>query len=207
MMHLILAHYGETDWSRDGRFQGRAQVELNATGIAQAGALESYIRSAWTPDAVYCSPLRRARQTAEVIGNRFMLHERSHPGFLDIDYGAWQGLTPVEIEARWSQALRLWYAQPHLAPIPGGEMLDSVRLRVRGALHEIVDRHQNDTVVIVSHTVVNRLLLLEALGLDNAHFWHLCQEIGSFNLLDFDGEFFTLVKMNVTCHLKMTNDT
>ncbi len=200
---LILVSHGETVWDAERRFVGRANVPLSESGLAQAEALARYIQAHWKPEAVYCSPLQRARQTAETIAAPFRLHERSHPGFLDIDFGAWQGLSEAEVARRWAEALRLWRTEPHRAPIPGGEMLETVRLRGRGALREVVQRHQAGTVVIVTHTTVARLLLLEALELGNDRFLYIGQDGGAVNLLTFDGEAFTLRRMNCLCPLEV----
>ncbi len=199
---LVLVRHGQTEWNIGDRFRGRANIPLDATGLAQAEVTARYIAAHWTPDAVYCSPLLRARQTAEKIAQPFHLHERAHPGLLDIDYGAWEGHTAEELRAQhWEEALELWYTQPQDTPIPGGETVQAVRLRAMGALNEIVERHADGTVVIVAHTVVNRLLLLGILGLGNERFWHLGQDTCAINLIEFDGQDYKLLKMNDTCHL------
>lgn len=198
---IILIRHGETDWNLEQRFRGRANIPLNDTGLKQAEITARYIAANWKPRGVYCSPLMRARQTAELVAEPFMLHERSHPGLLDIDYGAWQGHTLEDVQTRWSKALESWYKRPHTAPIPGGENLQTVRLRALGALREIAERHPDQTVVMVSHTVVNRAILLGILDSSNEHFWHLGQGICALNLIEYDGEAFKLIKMNDTFHL------
>lgn len=199
--HILLVRHGRTAWNHEGRFRGRANIELDEVGEAQAEATAQALRAAWEIDAVYCSPLRRARQTAEAIANPLILHARPHPGLLDIDYGAWEGLTIPEVRQRWASALETWLKSPQLAYIPGGETLKTVRLRALGALREIAERHQGQTVVIVAHTVVNRLLLMGAFDIDNQHFHHFGQDPGGLNLLTYDGDAYTLLKMNDTSHL------
>jgi len=199
---VILVRHGQTVWNLEERFRGRANIPLDEIGLAQAEVTARYVLAHWAPDAVYCSPLLRARQTAEQIAQPLQLHERVHPGLLDIDYGAWEGYTVDDLRDQgWEKALEAWYTQPQAAPIPGGETLLAVRLRAMGALGEVVERHRGETVVIVAHTVVNRLILLGVLGLGNERFWHLGQDTCAINLLEFDGQFYTLRKMNATCHL------
>ena len=200
---VILVRHGQTAWNLEDRFRGRANIPLDETGMVQAEAAAHYILAHWSPKAVYCSPLLRARQTAEKIAQPLHLHERVHPGLLDIDYGAWEGFTPDDLRDQgWGKALEAWYTQPHDAPIPGGEMLQAVRLRAMGALGEIVERHRGDTVIVVAHTVVNRLILLGILGLGNERFWHLGQDTCAINVLEFDGEFYRLLKMNDNSYLE-----
>ncbi len=198
---ILLIRHGRTAWNHEERFRGRVNVELDEVGEAQAAATAKALLAAWDIDAVYSSPLRRARQTAEAIANPLILHARPHPGLLDIDYGAWEGLTIPEVRQRWASALETWLRNPHLAYIPGGETLKTVRLRAMGALREIAERHQGQTVVIVAHTVVNRLLLMGIFDIDNQHFHHLGQDPGGINLLTYDGDAFSLLKMNETAHL------
>lgn len=199
---VILVRHGQTAWNLEDRFRGRANIPLDETGMVQAEAAAHYILAHWFPKAVYCSPLLRARQTAEKIAQPLHLHERVHPGLLDIDYGAWEGFTPDDLRDQgWGKALEAWYMQPHDAPIPGGETLQAVRLRAMGALSEIVERHCGETVVIVAHTVVNRLILLGILGLGNERFWHLGQDTCAINVIEFDGKFYKLLKMNDNCYL------
>ena len=199
---VILVRHGQTAWNVEERFRGRASVPLDETGLAQAEVAARYVPAHWNPKAIYCSPLLRARQTAEKIAQPLQLHERAHPGLLDIDYGAWEGYTPDDLRDQgWEKALETWYTQPHAAPIPGGETLQAVRLRAMGALGEIVERHRGETVIIVAHTVVNRLILLGILGLGNERFWHLGQDTCAINVLEFDGQFYKLLKMNDNCYL------
>jgi len=202
MTKLILVRHGQTAWNHEGRFRGRADIPLDDIGLAQARATAQYIAARWKPAAVYCSPLSRARQMAEILAAPFMLHERAHPGFLDVDFGAWQGLTEADVRERWQQALDVWCTEPKDTPIPGGERLETAQLRAMGALHEVVNRHSGKVVVIVGHTVINRLILLAILDIDFAHFWHLGQDLGALNLLEHDGRDFKLLQMNLTHHLE-----
>ncbi len=203
---LILLRNGETSWNREDRFLGRANIPLDDVGMAQAKTAADYIAANWTPDAVYCSPLLRARQTAKLIAEPFMLHDRAHPGLLDIDYGAWQGHTRDEVQARWPQALESWYDRPHKAPIPGGESLQTVRLRAMGTMREVFDRHSDDNVVLVAHAAVIRLILLGLLDSGNEHFWHVSQDICAINLIEHTGKHFKIIKMNATFHLSPSRE-
>ena len=131
-----------------------------------------------------------------------MLHERAHPGFLDVDFGAWEGLTEADVGERWQQALHIWYTEPINTPIPGGERLETAQMRAMGALYEVINRHSGEVVVIVGHTAINRLILLAVLDIDLARFWRLGQDIGALNLLEHDGQDFKLLQMNLTHHLE-----
>ena len=198
---IILVRHGQTEWNRVERFRGRFDVPLNSTGVRQAELTASRLSSQWKPTAVYTSPLTRALQTAEAIAKRFYLQVLPTNGLLDIDYGQWQGLTPEEARAQWPELVTNWYEHPEAVNIPGGENLSLVRNRAMSALNEIYRRHSAEVIVLVSHTVVNRLLLLGILGLGNESFWHLHQEPCAINEIEISDNDFTLVRMNDTCHL------
>ena len=201
MTRIVLVRHGQTEWNRVERFRGRADVPLNETGLAQAEATGRRVAAGWQPQAVYTSPLSRAVRTAEAIARHFALPVQAYPGLVDIDYGAWQGLTPDEARARWPDIVEAWYAAPHTAHIPGGETLDSLRARAMATVRELAARHPEQTIVLVGHTVINRIILLGVLGLGNDRFWRLRQDTCAINVFETQGEEFTLVSLNDTCHL------
>ena len=201
MTCIILVRHGQTEWNRVERFRGWADVPLNETGLAQAEATGKRVASEWQPAAVYSSPLSRAVRTAGAIAGHFNLPVQIHPGLADIDYGQWQGLTPEEAQERWPAALHAWYNRPEAARIPGGETLTGLRARGMAAVKELAARHAGQTIVLVGHTVINRVLLLGVLGLGNDRFWHLKQDTCAINVFEVENNDFTLVSLNDTCHL------
>jgi broad specificity phosphatase PhoE len=201
MTMMILVRHGQTEWNRVERFRGRADVPLNETGLAQAEATGQRIAAELQPAAVYSSPLSRAVKTAEVIAEHFNLPVQIHAGLADIDYGLWQGLTPDEVKERWPEIHHAWYNTPHTARIPGGETLDELRARGMAAINELANRHAGQTIVLVGHTVINRIILLGVLGLGNDRFWRLKQDTCAINLFEVEDGTFTLASLNDTCHL------
>jgi probable phosphoglycerate mutase len=164
MTRVILVRHGQTEWNRNERFRGRADVPLNETGSAQAEATGRRVASEWQPVAVYSSPLSRSVKTAEAIASHYNMKVQIHPGLADIDYGEWQGLSPEEAHQRWPEEIEAWYNQPQLARIPGGETLDELRARAMRTVNELVDRHPGDSIVLVGHTVINRIILADQAG-------------------------------------------
>lgn len=199
---LILVRHGQTEWNRIERFRGRADVPLNEVGLAQAEAAGQRVASQWTPTAVYASPLSRAVKTAEAIAKHYDLPVQIHPGLADIDYGEWQGLTPDEAHQRWLEQVENWYHRPELAVIPGGETLAALRTRAMQTVNELAARHAGETVVLVGHTVINRIILLGILGLGNERFWHIKQNTCAINVFEAEQDDFVLVSLNDTCHLR-----
>ncbi len=201
MTTIIMVRHGQTEWNRVERFRGRADVPLNETGLEQARATGERVAASWRPVAVYSSPLSRAVKTAEAIASHFNLPVQVHPNLIDIHYGQWQGLTPEEVRERWPDALATWYEAPHQAQIPEGETLDELRTRAMAVVHELSARHPSQTIVIVGHTVINRIILLGILGLGNERFWRIKQDTCAINVFEAEDGIFTLVSLNDTCHI------
>jgi broad specificity phosphatase PhoE len=202
---IVLVRHGQTEWNRIERFRGRADVPLNRTGIAQAEATGSRLARQPKPAAVYSSPLSRAAVTADKIARHHGLTAKPHEGLIDIDYGLWQGLTPLQVGERWPQELDAWYNAPQTVQIPKGETLQVVRERGMRTVLELGAEHPDASIVLVAHTVMNRLILLGVLGLANDRFWRLGQEPCAINRFSFQaGEYteYTLVSLNDTSHLE-----
>jgi probable phosphoglycerate mutase len=201
MTRIILVRHGQTEWNRTERFRGHADVPLNEAGLAQAEATGAHIAQTWQPVAIYSSPLSRAVKTAQAIARHFDLPVHIHSGLIDIDYGDWQGLTSDEVRQRWPEQLDNWYNHPERADIPGGEALANLRQRAMQTVKLLVDKHPSETIVLVGHTVINRIILLGVLNLGNERFWRLRQDTCAINVFETEAGDFTLVLLNDTCHL------
>jgi len=202
MTRFVLVRHGQTEWNREERFRGRADVPLNETGLAQAAATGARVAAEWRPAAVYSSPLSRAARTAEAVARPHGLPVVMLAGLMDIDYGQWQGLSPEEVRQKWPEELAAWFDTPQEARIPGGETLDDLRLRAMSAVRDLAGTHAEQTIVLVGHTVVNRIILLAVLGLGHDRFWRLRQEPCALNVFEWDRADFVLVSLNDTCHLR-----
>jgi broad specificity phosphatase PhoE len=148
---FVLIRHGETDWNREGRWQGQADTPLNRRGVEQAARLADDLKRTMRVDAVYSSDLQRARQTAEAIAGAFGLPVRLDPRLREIHQGEWQGLLAPEIERRYQRIFQLRAKDPWSVSPPGGETAAQVRRRLEEALAEITAGHPGETVAIVSH--------------------------------------------------------
>jgi 2,3-bisphosphoglycerate-dependent phosphoglycerate mutase len=162
---LILVRHGETDWNRDGRWQGQADAPLNERGREQARALAEQL--AGEPvDAVYSSDLSRARETAEIIAARLDREPvEVDPRLREVNVGGWSGLTMAEIEARYPAEVALWRTGDPAHAFAGGETYAAMGERVVDALAEIASRHPDDNVVVVLHGGSIRGALAHAAGI------------------------------------------
>ncbi len=199
--HILLIRHGQTVWNAEARFRGQADVPLDETGLWQAQATAEYVAARWPLQAVYASPMGRALQTADAIAAAQGLEAQPLDGLLDLNFGEWQGMSLSDVKARWPDLCRAWFEAPHTVHFPGGEGLDEVRQRSATALREVAARHAGETVAMVGHTVVNRVLLCAVLGLGNDRFWYLGQDTCAVNLIEWDGKRYLLRLVNDTSHL------
>lgn len=195
MTEIILVRHGETEWNVEEVFRGRIDVELNETGLRQAELLAEYL-SGVKIDAVYSSPLRRALKTAEVIASYHKLEVEIAPGLIDFDYGKWQGLPHQEVKDRYKELYAEWLKNPHLIKMPDGESLNEVRERALSVVDKVVARYRG-TIVLVSHRVVNKVLICALLRLDNSHFWNIRQDTGTATIFAFENNHFILLRHNL----------
>ena len=201
MAQFILIRHGETEWNRNEKFRGRADLLLNDTGLKQAEAAALKLKDRGI-SAVYSSPLKRTLQTARPLANRFGLSVEPHEGLIDINYGDWQGLSPEEAMERDAILYDKWLKSPHVVHFPNGESLEIVRARVVGAVEELAEKHGDDTIAIVSHKVVCQVLLCAMFGLDNSHFWQVRQDVCAINAFEYKNGDTIVSLVNDICHLQ-----
>jgi uncharacterized phosphatase len=146
---LYIVRHGETDWNLTRRIQGSTDIPLNATGREQAAATGRLLaRRQW--DAIISSPLARAKETAEIIAGHVGIPvSTAIEAIVERNYGAAEGLTGEEIEARY----------PSGADVPGRETREHVLARVLPALMQIADEHAGGSLIVVSHGGVIRSVL------------------------------------------------
>lgn len=197
----LLVRHGHVEGIAPPRFRGRAHVSLTPLGRRQADALRDRIAREWSPVAVYASSLDRCMDTGASVGAPHGLVPQPMESFLDIDYGQWQGLTHEEVHARWPEAWARWRSMPQTAQIPGGETLQALAKRAVHALHEVLHRHRGETIVVVAHDSVNRVLLLHALDLPLQRYRSIAQAPCTLNVLDHDGASWRVRTLNETGHL------
>lgn len=202
---LVLVRHGETDWNRQGRFQGQIDIPLNASGRAQAEAAGRYLAPV-SFDRAYSSAMARPRQTAEAI-------LASHPavpltttrGLVEIGHGLWEGRLENEIAEGWPQLLADWKRAPDTVQMPEGETIHDVWRRALASWTSIARSLANgETALVVAHDAVNKAILCALLGLTPADIWMIKQGNGGVTVVDYPhGPAASAVvsAMNLTSHL------
>ncbi len=200
MTEIILARHGETDWNAGEIFRGRVDVELNETGVKQAELLAEYL-SGIEIEAVYTSPLKRALKTAGIIAGNHRVGVMVTHALIDLDFGEWQGLSHQEVKAKYPGLYTEWVNHPERASLPAGEGLNDVRERAVSLVEGVVAQYKG-RVIMVSHRVVNKVLICALLGLDNSHFWNIKQDTCGITSFTCGNGRFILTRHNDTSYLK-----
>jgi probable phosphoglycerate mutase len=201
MTKIILTRHGHIEGITPERFRGRLDLPITALGQRQIAATSHRINATWKIAAIYTSPMSRCVITGEAIARPSGLTVKPLAGLNDIDYGAWQGLTHDEAKARWPAEFATWFRAPHLAQPPGGETLQDVLARAAATLRTVTRDRPDDTVVLVGHDSVNRVILLHVLELPLSRYWLFKQEPCTINELDFVDGAFSVRTINETYHL------
>ena len=206
MTHIYLVRHGQTAWNKEEVFRGRADVPLNEAGLREASLAAEYFRG-MEVQAIYSSPLSRAWQTAQKIGEVVRREIAPLDGINDMCFGTWEGQSLRDVQKNDGERYTQWRETPHLVKIPGGESLDEVRVRAMAALEDVVRSHVGTSVILVSHRVINKVLICGILGLDNSHFWQIGQDTTAINLIQHRHGTYILSLMNESCHLKLLQNT
>ena len=199
-MNLILVRHGETEFNRQRLILGRGPEPLNATGQAQAlAAAVAVSRNA--PFVLYSSPIVRTIQTAEAIASECSVAFTPMPGLEEIAAGDLEGLTGSQLQEQYPDVMRGWRNDPASAKMPNGESLGDVQNRTWAVINDIAQRHEDDTVVVVTHNFPIQAILCKALGMPLNNFRQLRVDLGSLTQMDVRDSVFTMLSINETWHL------
>ena len=165
MIHL--ARHGQTAYNAEGRFQGHLPVPLDDRGREQARALAERVAEVELR-ALVCSPLARARETAEIVARRIGLQPEEDDRFAETDTGDWTGRSFVEIETEDPDGFRRFQVSDPSFRYPGGESFAEQSDRVQAGLRDLRARAERLPALVVCHRGVIRLALAVALGDETA---------------------------------------
>jgi broad specificity phosphatase PhoE len=197
-VRLLLARHGQSVWNSVRRLQGEHDVELSEVGRAQAGALGRALRTGYRVAVAYVSPMRRARETAEIALAGTPIPIVPLPELRELSLGEWEGRTVDEVRALDGNPYHAWVRAPLDCPPPGGEALPDVCARVLRAVARIGARHANgDDVLVVAHGGVISVYLCHLLGVSFNALWRLRVDNGSLSIAKPP----RLVTVNDTAHL------
>jgi broad specificity phosphatase PhoE len=202
---IILVRHGETDWNKQGRFQGQIDIPLNKNGKSQAKAASKFLKHTVIQKA-FSSSLSRPKETAQIILNEHQGVEISLKDNLkEIGHGKWEGKLESEINSDWPDLLRTWKISPEKVQMPEGENIKDVSTRSITGWNEICkDLKNNETALVVAHDAVNKTILCHLLGLMPSKIWMIKQGNGGITVIDLSEEEEQpdqITCLNITSHL------
>lgn len=202
-MLLYLTRHGETIWNRLGKTQGIQDTNLTDLGRMQAKKLGEQLKKNNNINAIYCSDLLRARETAEIIGKEISIEPTSSPLLREVAFGNWEGLSIPEIEEQYPGQLARWRNELTFAP-EGGESLLAVQDRIVSFIKMIKEKHQNsdDNILIVSHAATTKVIILSLIGIPLSLLTHFKISQASLSLLNVQQDGSSIIYLNDTCHLE-----
>jgi broad specificity phosphatase PhoE len=198
-LRLFAVRHGATEWS-GARFAGWRDIPLSDVGRRQCEAVARALAENQAA-AVWASPLERARVSAEILAKPHRLEVRLSEAFREMRFGPWEGLTREEVAARFPREWETWRTSPGRLSTPGAEPLTAVAERVAAGLDALRGAHDGQTVILVTHAIVIRLLVLAALGLGPDRLWTVEAAPGGISELEYRKDWVTVHRMNTLAHL------
>ena len=158
---IYLIRHGTTAANQENRFAGRLPVPLSPEGREELTVLAQKFSPAYF-DHIYCGPLTRTRESAQIIADQCQAQIHVAEELTDINIPHWQGLTKEEIRTRFGDEYPTWLATPDKFNVPGCERLADVQVRALALLKRIQADHDRQKILLVTHLIVGRCLLLAA---------------------------------------------
>ncbi len=200
---IYILRHGETAWNIEKVFRGQAEVPLNDNGRAQAELAAQYLKDKGI-EMVYTSPLERAVETAAAVSGATGLEAVKDDAFSGMNFGKWQGRPHTEIKEEDPEKFLDFHHGDGSLRVPGGETFQEVMDRGMDGLKSIVEEHPGKTVLIVTHRVVCKLLVLGALGAGVGSFWKIKLDTASVCRLDREKDKWVVRKVNENFYLDGT---
>lgn len=206
-LRILLVRHGETNWNREGRFQGSKDIPLNDNGRAQAAKAKAFLKDVELHFGM-TSPMSRPKETAEIILQEHPgIELDTHDQLVEIGHGLWEGMLESEIEANFPGMLDEWQATPETVQMPEGENIQGVWDRAAIAWDEIVTKYAakpNQVGIVVAHDAINKVVLCRLMGLAPKDIWAIKQGNCAVTVIDYlknaDSEP-VVQAMNITSHL------
>ena len=164
---LVLVRHGATDHTTEKRFSGRGGHDpaLNADGRAQVRAVADWLAPlAEEIDVLLSSPLRRTRETAEIIAERLSHQVEVEEGLAEAAFGTWEGLTFHEVQQAYPDDLDAWLGSLDVAPGGHGDSFEEMDQRVRRTRDRLLNGYPGKAVLAVTHVTPIKLMVRMALG-------------------------------------------
>ena len=199
MNTLYLVRHGETEWNHTRRYLGHTDIPLNETGKKQAAALSRQM-DIKTVDLILASDLKRTFETASILNQVLKTDLKPEPRLREIFFGDMEGIKSEEAHTTYADEFKKWLDDPE-CPLPGGESLSDLGIRLSSLLDELKQDKDLDTVMLVTHSGVLRMLIRLLLQLPEKMQWHFRFDLTSLSEIEFRDAFPVIQYLNDTHHL------
>lgn len=192
-----LVRHGEPAGDVRGRCYGALDIELSPAGRSQMERVAKHLE----PEpltAIYASPLHRATESARILASHHPCGYGEDTGLCEVNFGDFEGLAYDEIAASHPEIYRQWMDAPTEVQFPNGEGFAEMRLRVLQAFEAILRHREGQTVAIVTHGGVIRILIASALQMPDQYLFRLAQDYAAMNLLTWVDGVPTVQSMNLS---------
>lgn len=201
MGKLYLVRHGESEWNILSKVQGQSDTELTDLGREQARRAAERL-SKEKIDIIFSSDLSRAYDTAKIIGEKLGLEVNTFEELREIKFGVWEGLTTQDILDKYSKEHIIWMTEPHNLKLPEAERLIDLQERLLRIVNILLKDNKDKNILIVSHGVSIKALILGILGIDISHYNKLTIGNTSLSIIEFRDFSPVLRVLNDTSHLK-----
>ena len=198
---FYIVRHGQTNWNILGKTQGHGNSDLTQKGENQALELAKSIKE-YPIDYIYSSDLGRAVQTSQIISNEIGIKVNKTQALREMGFGDWEGLLIDEIKKNHAKTYEIWRNQPHLVNIPNGENLHIIKDRVDNFIKELNEKYDNKHILLVSHSVTVRVMLLSFLNSEMENIYRIKQDNTALNIVEYRDYGPVVIKMNDTSHIK-----
>ena len=197
-MELILVRHGETLWNREKRVQGISNIGLSEFGIIQAKKLGECLKDK-NIESIHSSPVKRAYQTAKLIGEFHDVKIETDEGLMELNQGDFEGLTLSELWEKHTSFLRRWMADPASVVMPNGESLTELQNRSWNVIEDIAKKSKNTLVVSHNFTIITVLCKVQNINL--SQFRRIRVDVASKTFVEIGPGGIVVKLLNDTCHL------
>ena len=185
---LYLVRHGSTELAEEGRFVGTTDVKLSVKGQWESECLAERLKTERL-DAIYTSPLPCAAETASMVACLHNTEPVRRHNLKEAHFGQWEGLRRTEVERDFRCEYRSWLQDPFTIAPPGGESGLNALNRVLPGVRRLIDIHRDQSIALVSHEVISKLLICAFLGLDlKGYRDRLDQDPAALNIIDFESD-------------------
>ncbi len=187
-IRIIFVRHGEPEDSARGRCYGKSDVGLSENGRRQIGQTARWLEK-FDIKAISASPRVRATESARIIAEKFGLIVKTENRFAEMDFGDFEGLTYDAVKELYPDLYATWMKTPTKVEFPNGGSFPKMRKEVLEAVDDLKKIHAGETVAVVSHGGVNRIVLSGVLQMADENLFRLEQNYACANVVDFYGDF------------------